>query len=316
MPICDKFFYYPNRQVYGSPEEAGLAYEPVSFTANDGVRLAGWFFPAATNTVGSSASPGGRVHDPWKQAGGTPAPRERPPVRATPAGQGRDRARGTVLHLHGNAGNMTGHFQHVAWLPAAGWNVLCFDYRGYGGSQGHVSREGTVRDAHAALDYLLGRRDVDAGRIVAFGQSLGGAIGIVLAAERSEIRGLATDGAFDSYRRVAGWHIRHNPLLLCIAWWVPRLLMGNGCDPIACVGRIAPRPLLIIHGTADGVVPANMARSLYAAAGEPKGLWLVEGADHYDALRERAEEAQARLLAFFGDCVGSENHQAPGMQPC
>lgn len=271
MSICDGFFYYPNRQLYGSPEEIGLDYEPASFTASDGVRLDGWFFPASGE------------------------------------------AKGTVLHLHGNAGNMTGHFQHVAWLPAAGWNVLCFDYRGYGRSAGKVSREGTIRDAHAALDYLVGRSDVNARRIVAFGQSLGGAIGIVLTADRPEVHGLAIDGAFDSYRRIAAWHIRHNPLLLCVAWWVPRLLMSNGHDPIDCIARVAPRPLLILHGMADAIAPVNMARRLFAAAAEPKELWLVDGADHYDALREHADEAQLRLLAFFDRCVDAYSSAGPAL---
>jgi len=267
LPICDGFFYYPNGQIYGSPDELGLDFEPVSLSTRDGLKLDAWFLPAVKDRHG----------------------------RPTHAG--------TVLHLHGNAGNMTGHFQHVAWLPPAGWNVLCFDYRGYGRSQGRVSRAGTVLDAHAALDYLLGRPDVDEERIVAFGQSLGGAIGIVLAAERPEIRSLACDGAFDNYRRVASWHIRRNPLLLCSAWWVPRFLMSRDHEPVECIGRISPRPVLIMHGTADQVVPVEMARSLYGAAGEPKEIWLVEGADHYDTLGEHAEEGQARLLRFFKTCL-------------
>ncbi|MBI4581131.1 MAG: alpha/beta hydrolase, partial [Planctomycetes bacterium] len=106
-----------------------------------------------------------------------------------------------------------------------------------------------------------------------------------------------------SYRRIAAWHVRHSPLLLPIAWWVPRLLIGNAYDPIDHVGRIAPRPLLIIHGTADEIVPVEMARRLHAAAGDPKELWLVDGADHYDPLRENADEGQGRLLEFFRRCV-------------
>lgn len=270
MPICDGFFYYPNRHVYGSPEEVGLAHERVSFAASDGPRLDAWFFPAVRNGIAQPAA-----------------------------------AKGTVLHLHGNAGNMTGHFEHVAWLPAAGWNVLCFDYRGYGRSEGRVTREGTIRDAHAALDYLLSRPDVDPGGIVAFGQSLGGAIGIVLAAERPEIRGLATDGAFDSYRRIASCHIRHNPLLLCVAWWVPAVLMSNGHDPIDHIGRITPRPVQIIHGTADQVVPVEMGKRLFDAAADPRKIWLVDDADHYDPLREHGEEGRARLLAFFNESVSN-----------
>jgi uncharacterized protein len=214
------------------------------------------------------------------------------------------KAHGTVLHLHGNAGNITGHFQHVAWLPAAGWNVLCFDYRGYGKSEGRVTRAGTIHDAQAALGYLLGRPDVDRNRIVVFGQSLGGAIGIVLTAERSEVRGLATDGAFDSYRRVVAWHVHRNPLLLVAAWWYPHFMVGPEYDPIGYIGRITPRPVFIMHGTADQVVDPRMARTLYDAAGEPKELWMVEGADHYGAMQDDAEEAHARLLRFFGRCVG------------
>jgi fermentation-respiration switch protein FrsA (DUF1100 family) len=213
-----------------------------------------------------------------------------------------------VLHLHGNAGNISGHFVHVAWLPAEGWNVLTFDYRGYGQSQGRITRRGSIEDAHAALDYLLHRDDVDRNKIVAFGQSLGGAIGIVLTAERSEIRGLATDGAFDSYRRIVAWHVRKNPLLFVVAWWFP-YTMPLGLDPINYVKDIAPRPLFIMHGTADGVVDPAMARRLYDAAGDPKSLWLVDGADHYGAMQDFADEAHTRLLAFFDQAasVGASN---------
>lgn len=225
------------------------------------------------------------------------------PARCRPAG--------TLIHLHGNAGNITGHFQHVAWLPQAGWNVLAFDYRGYGQSEGRMTRAGSIADAHAALDYLLSRPDVDRSRIAAFGQSLGGAIGIVLAAERSEIRGLATDGAFDDYRRIASWHVRRNPLLLAVAWWVPGVLMSKGYDPIDYVGRISPRPLLILHGTADRVVDPRMARRLFDAAREPKELWLIEGADHYGALQDHADDARRRLLAFFNRCVGVKPADRP-----
>jgi len=212
-------------------------------------------------------------------------------------------ATGTVLHLHGNAGNVTAHLGNVAWLPALGWNVLCFDYRGYGRSEGWPSRDGTLADAHAALDYLLNRPDVDARRVVAFGESLGGAISIVLAAQRQEIRGLATDGAFSHYRRIARWTLRQNPLLLVLGWWVPKWLMVDGLDPIDHVARIGPRPVLFMHGSADRIVPLRMAEELHAAAGDPKELWIMEGMDHYQALHELPGEVHPRLDGFFRRCV-------------
>ena len=84
---------------------------------------------------------------------------------------------------------------------------------------------------------------------------------------------------------------------------MPGLLMDDGYDPIDYVSRIAPRPLFILQGTEDRIVPAEMAEKLCAAAHEPKTLWLVEGADHYQALDEFGEIARPRLLAFFARCV-------------
>ena len=258
---CDGLFFHPTRRVYASPDEHRLRYERVSIPTHDGLKLDGWFFPAADGP-----------------------------------------ARGTVVHFHGNAGNITGHFEHVAWLPATGWNVLCFDYRGYGRSQGRPTRKGLVLDGHAAIEYVKTRGDVDPARIIVLGQSLGGAVGIVVAAERKDIAGLAVDGAFSHYRRIAAWHIRRNPLLFMLAWWVPALILP-GQDPIDHVARVAPTPLFIMHGRADEVVDPRMAEELYAAAGEPKELWLIDGVGHYTALDELANVARPKLLQFFNRCV-------------
>ncbi len=218
-------------------------------------------------------------------------------------------AKGTVLHLHGNAANVTGHWEFVRWLPAAGYNVLTFDYRGYGRSEGRVTRAGTIEDAHAALDYLQSRPNVDAGRIVVWAQSIGGAIGVVLAAERREdIRGIVVEGAFSSYRDIVRYHVLRHPLLLVLAWWYP-FFVDRTHDPIDCVDRIAPTPVLFIHGKADRVVPHGMSQELYEKANQPKDLWLVEGADHYEIWEDGPEMAQARLLEFLDRALAGSGAQ-------
>ncbi len=212
-------------------------------------------------------------------------------------------ARGTVVHCHGNAQNMTSHWQFVKFLPAEGFHLLVFDYRGYGRSEGRPYRRGTVEDARAAVDYVMGRSDVDAGRVVIFGQSLGGAIAAVAAAEDARLRGAIIDSTFTSYRDEAAHVLRQNPVTWLLAWPLSRALIASGYDPVDYVERIAPRPVLFIHGTDDRVVPASMSEALTARFGDSKALWLVPGAGHTEALYRVEGEYRRRVTALLHRAV-------------
>lgn len=207
-------------------------------------------------------------------------------------------ARGTILHLHGNAANVTGHWPFIGWLPASGYNVLTIDYRGFGQSEGTPTREGTILDAEAALDYLRGRSDVSAGRIFSFGQSIGGAIAIVLASRRrGHLAGVVIDSAFTSYRQIARYHILRNPVMLLVAWWFP-FGVESTFDPIEHVAEISPTPILFMHGKTDRIIPWEMSQRLYEAAAEPKTLWLIDNMDHMEAWEQMPEEAGRRFVDF------------------
>ena len=84
---------------------------------------------------------------------------------------------------------------------------------------------------------------------------------------------------------------------------MPGVLISKGYEPIDYVGKIAPRPLFIMHGTKDRVVDPRAAKRLYDAAGEPRELWMIDGAYHYEAMQELADEVHPRLLSFFEKCV-------------
>lgn len=210
-------------------------------------------------------------------------------------------ARGTVVHCHGNAGNITGHFEHVRWLPADGWNVLCFDYRGYGRSGGRPTREGTIVDGCAAVDYVQARPEVDTDRVVLLGQSLGGAVGIVVAVRRPSVRGVAVEGAFSNYRTEAAFISRQNILMRPAAGILARALISDGLDPIDWIARIAPRPTMFICGTSDTIVDYRQTVALHDAAGEPKTLHVIEGGGHADTMLE--PKGRGRFLDFFDGCV-------------
>jgi len=221
----------------------------------------------------------------------------------------------TVLHLHGNAGNITGHYRFIDWLPARGCNVLTFDYRGYGRSEGMLTREGTLADSLAALDYLRSRKDVDASRIVLFGQSLGGALAAEVAAQRrTEVRAVVMDSAFSSYREIVRHHVMAKPLLAVAAWWYP-FMVPVGLDPIDAVPKVAPTPVLFMHGKADAIVPWTMSNDLYRAAREPKQIWIADGMDHTQVWADQKDEARRRLMAFFEESMSPSDPARPAPRP-
>lgn len=207
----------------------------------------------------------------------------------------RGAARGTVLHLHGNAASIGNHLPLVAWLPPAGWNVLLLDYRGFGRSQGKPSLDGVVADARAALAWLRAKPAIDASRIVVLGQSLGGATALRLVAEDAQrVRGLIVDSAFASYRGIAR---DAAGLLRVIAAPLFAALPGEQSDPLAAARRVTV-PLLVLHGSADGMIGIGHGEALFAAAPGPHKHWLrVEGGRHLDALQR--DDVRARVIEWL-----------------
>ena len=206
---------------------------------------------------------------------------------------------GTVLFLHGNAENISTHIASVAWLPARGFNVFLFDYRGYGASDGTPTLAGVQQDIEAAMQILLLRTDIDHDRIVVFGQSLGGALAAYYVAHsqsRDAIRALVIDSAFSSYRGI----VREKLAATWLTWpfqLLPALTVDERFSPLPAMRLISPIALLIIQGDQDTIVPPHHAQRLYDAALEPKQLWIVPGAGHIQSLRDAA--MQDRLVDYL-----------------
>jgi fermentation-respiration switch protein FrsA (DUF1100 family) len=200
-------------------------------------------------------------------------------------------ARGTVLHLHGNAANISNHLPLVAWLPQAGFNLLTFDYRGFGRSPGEPSLDGVVADGLAALAWLRRQPGVDAQKLVVLGQSLGGATAVrVVAADPAGVRLLVLDCAFSSYRGIARDAVRGSWL----GWVAPAalpLLPGPQQDPLTAIGQLTV-PVFVLHSTDDAVVPISHGKALYAAAREPKQWLEVQHTQHVDGLTQEPVRQQ------------------------
>jgi fermentation-respiration switch protein FrsA (DUF1100 family) len=278
-------FYYPSKDVRGTPESYKLTYEEVSFKSTDGTTLTGWFVPA----IGCVT----KCSPPWSEL---------------PRGT----AKGTVIHFHGNAENISNHFAFVSWLPAEGFNVFTFDYRGYGKSEGKPKREGVYQDCMAALEYITKRPDINPDKIVLLGQSLGGANAVAIMNEpcARKVRAIAVDSAFYSYRLIVRDKIRQIPILSILRWPLSFLIVSNSRSPEYAIDKISPIPILIIHGTKDEVVPYRHGQMLFDSAKEPKEFITVGNGMHTDALGYNTVY-QKRLLDFYLKALDSEQAKSP-----
>jgi len=205
-------------------------------------------------------------------------------------------AKGTVLHLHGNAANVSNHLPLVSWLPARGYNVLMVDYRGFGRSEGKPSLDGVVDDAAAALAYLRTRPDVDATRLIMFGQSIGGATALrLLARDARGVRLGVIDSAFASYRGIARDATAGGPLAPIAALTVG-VLPGPDKDPITALKSIRV-PLIFVHGARDTIIPAVNSDKLHAAASGSQ-YWSVPDAMHIMALGQPGSSREKLVQAM------------------
>jgi uncharacterized protein len=198
-------------------------------------------------------------------------------------------ARGSaMLVCNGNAGDRSVRAGLAAAFHQAGFSVLLFDYRGYGGNAGEPSEDGVAADARAARAWLAGQPDVDADRIVYFGESLGAAVAVGLAVQ-SQPAALVLRSPFTSLADVGAAHYP----------WLPvrRLLL----DRYPSIDRIAAvrAPVLVIAGDCDDIVPMSLSRRLYDAAGDPKRFVVVPGAGHNDPELVDGRQMMAEITGFM-----------------
>jgi dipeptidyl aminopeptidase/acylaminoacyl peptidase len=164
----------------------------------------------------------------------------------------------------------------------------------------------------AAVDYLLGRPDLDPQRIGILGGSLGAATALRAAARSPHLRAVVAESAFtsledevaSSFRAVSGLPaFPFAPFSVAFAQRQTGLRISE-VRPIEDIPSIAPRPVFIIHGTDDELIPAEQGLSLYEAAGEPKELWMVEMMGHGSALQIWPDEYEKRVIGFFDKALG------------
>jgi pimeloyl-ACP methyl ester carboxylesterase len=217
-----------------------------------------------------------------------------------------------------------------------GFDIFAFEPRGQGESDSQPDYEPTqwvtsreLRDFRAALAYLKGRPDADPLGVGFFGISKGASAGVLVGAEDPYVRCFVTDGMFATYSTLTPY-IQKGIAIVSTRYWLQRRLpawyyglfsraatrevhrLRGWCFPDLepALPKLAPRPLLMIHGEADTYIKPSMAKALFARARQPKELWLVKDAKHNQAQAVAGEDYQARVLGFFLRHLSPENDES------
>ncbi len=202
-----------------------------------------------------------------------------------------NKARGTMLLCHGNAGNISHRLEVISILHSLEFNVFIFDYRGYGRSRGFPTEKGTYLDTEAAYDYLLTRQDINKEELIVYGKSLGGAVAVDLAL-RAEVCAVIIDSAFTSVARMAQE-----------IYFLPQVehVLSIKYDTLSKIGKLS-MPKLIIHSKEDEIVPFHHAMELFEEAKDPKKIYVMQGG-HNEAIFMCEDEFKRELDDFLtNDC--------------
>lgn len=183
--------------------------------------------------------------------------------------------KGSVLFLHGNAENISTHINNVHWLPAAGYQVLLLDYRGFGQSRGQPDLPEVFLDIAAAMEWLEQSPETGQTKLYILGQSIGASLMHYAALEHLDNRrlcALISDAAFARYSDISRHVARQSwltwPVQYPIAW-----AMSNGHDPVAALARLGKLPILFIHSRDDRIIPfTNLKRLTQAHPGVHRQL--------------------------------------------
>jgi fermentation-respiration switch protein FrsA (DUF1100 family) len=253
-----------------SPFETQVeGYEEVSFRTADGLRLSGWWLP-------------------------------------------RPGSRRVVVGLAGHRSPKVDMLGIGSGLWRAGNNVLLFDWRSRGQSEiaQHSLAYYELRDAEAAVSYALER--VPDARLGLIGYSMGASVAILLAARTAAVRAVVADSPFTGIAEVVAHGAARLrlparlvvPMADALTGWRYGYRFG-AVRPIEAVSAVSPRPLLLIHGRADSLIPVSHAYELFAAAHEPKQLWIVENTEHCGGYFADRAGYIGRVAGFFEQYLGS-----------
>ena len=249
-------------------ESVGISkYQVVSFPSADGLTLHGWYVPPRNGAV--------------------------------------------MIFVHGLGGNRSELLDDARLLAEHGYGALLFDLRNSGESEGQITTLGLqeVNDVEGAVEFVRAQPGVDPDRMGLFGHSMGGATVILAGARNPQVTVVVAQSAYtsiednisDSLRQLIGLPpFPFAPLVVFFGEREAGVNMGQ-VRPVDEIASLSPRPVLLVHGAQDEVVPVTNAYDLYAAAREPKEIYVIANAGHAGLPQAEPEEYERRIVGFLDE---------------
>ncbi len=217
--------------------------------------------------------------------------------------------RSTIILASGYGDTQDQMLSIAEFLHQAGFNIVTYNPRARTGSGGEYVTLGVFeqQDLLALVNYLAAKPDLDPNRIGVLGISMGGSTAILAAAKDKRLHAVVDDSGFSDATRVIAASFEHFIHLPAFPFAPVTVLIAdaraginvNAVRPMDVIGQISPRPILIIHEVDDFVVPADNSRRNFAAARQPKELWLVPGSDHGKAHTDAKSAYETKVTDFF-----------------
>jgi len=195
---------------------------------------------------------------------------------------------GVLLFSHGNGGNISHRLEKLQVLHELDLDILIYDYRGYGRSRGRPSEEGLYLDADAVYTYLLKDRGYGPDQIIAYGESLGGAVAVELAGSH-KLRGLILEGSFPSIKEIAKFYYS----------FIPSFILKTHYDSTSKIENIKVAKL-IMHSIDDEIIPIKFGVALFDAAAGPKKFIILKGG-HNDSFLISGETYVSEIRTFLSE---------------
>ncbi|GFO68105.1 peptidase [Geomonas limicola] len=266
-----RFFYYPGRNVYHTPEKVGLPYEEVTFPSSDGTKLSGWFIPAVGVPQGTVIHFHGNAQNMT--------------------------AHFSYVYWLPRAGFNLFVFDYRGYGKSAGAPDRAGLFEDAQAALRYVAGRNDVdRERLVVLGQSLGGTNAIA--------ALGGT-------GTPRVQAVAVESAFASYRSIVREKMAQIPVLSLLRWPLSYLLIGDSYSALDAVAAISPVPLLLIYETQDNIVPISEGLKLYEKAREPKELWQVPGGTHAGAFAEADSPYRKALVQFYQKALPGKAGPAP-----